>query len=121
MAEQHQSREDWFADLQAIARKHNNIAGVRDYDGWTETWMHETPTAAYYGEFPEHRAAQERRVGDFDDSLAQKALDKIRRANQRGTGTYLTPGEIQVLGVTFMSELWEQETPRKIRQVPGGG
>lgn len=49
------SRDEWFSALQEIARSHHNISAVRDYDGWTQNWLHETPADAYYSEYPEHR------------------------------------------------------------------
>lgn len=51
----YEDKDDWYAALEALAESHNNKRGVRDRDGWTMNWRHETPEQAYYGEYPEHK------------------------------------------------------------------
>jgi len=47
--------ENWFDELQRIAKLHNNASSVRDYEGWTADWETESPEDVYYAEFPEHK------------------------------------------------------------------
>jgi hypothetical protein len=46
------------------------------------------------------------------DEPAQDALDRMRRAHQRGSGCYLTAEMIQSLALTFIGELWSDERPK---------
>lgn len=43
---------------------------------------------------------------------AQQALNKLRRAHSRGTGTRLTREEVRSLSLTLIGEMWEQDDPR---------
>jgi hypothetical protein len=45
------------------------------------------------------------------DEAAHDALDRMRRAHQRGSGCYLTAEMIQSLGLTVLGELWSDERP----------
>ena len=45
-------------------------------------------------------------------ALAHDALNRMKRANQRGTGCHLTAEMIEALSITFMGELWFSEDPR---------
>ena len=42
---------------------------------------------------------------------AQQALNKMRRAHSRGTGTRLTQEEVRSLSLTLIGEMWEQDDP----------
>ena len=44
-------------------------------------------------------------------NAAQDALDRMRRAHQRGTGCRLTPQMIDSLAVTHIGEMWEEDRP----------
>lgn len=48
--------------------------------------------------------------GDYF-SLAHDALDRMRRAERRGTGCHLTAEMIQALGLTFLGEVWNEIRP----------
>ena len=50
-------------------------------------------------------------VGKEWDEAAQDALDRMRRAHQRGSGCYLTAEMIQSLALTSIGELWGDERP----------
>ena len=52
----YETAEDWFEALQQIAREHSNEEAVSDFEGWTCNWESETPSVAYYNDFPEHMA-----------------------------------------------------------------
>lgn len=43
---------------------------------------------------------------------AQDALNRMRRAHDRGTGCYLTSAMIKSLSLTVFAEVWEQADPR---------
>lgn len=43
---------------------------------------------------------------------AQDALNRMRRAADRGTGCHLTAAMIESLGLTSIGEMWEQADPR---------
>lgn len=43
---------------------------------------------------------------------AHRALNRMRRANDRGTGCHLTAEMVWGLGVTIIGELWDQADPR---------
>lgn len=45
--------------------------------------------------------------------LAQDALNRMRRANRRGTGCHLTAAMIDALSLTIFAEIWNQDDPRK--------
>lgn len=51
-------------------------------------------------------------MANFDDG-AQDALNKMARAQRRGTGCHLTADQIQSLYLTTIGELWAQDDPRK--------
>ncbi|MBP2301523.1 hypothetical protein [Azospirillum picis] len=44
--------------------------------------------------------------------LAQDALNRLRRADARGTGCHLTAEMVQALSVTNIGEIWNQPDPR---------
>tara|TARA_Y100001960_G_C14101250_1_gene553017 strand:+ start:130 stop:309 length:180 start_codon:yes stop_codon:yes gene_type:complete len=46
----------------------------------------------------------------FDD--AQNALNKMKRAYQKGTGTRLTKEEIDSLAVSVIGQIWNEPDPR---------
>ena len=46
------------------------------------------------------------------DEAAQDALDRMRRAHQRGSGCYLTAEMIQSLALTSIGEVWSDERPK---------
>lgn len=50
---------------------------------------------------------------------AHDALNKMRRASERGTGCRLTADEIFELSLTTIGELWKQDDPRAA-QLDGG-
>lgn len=43
---------------------------------------------------------------------AHDALNRMRRACERGTGCHLTAEMIQSLGLTMVAEMWGEEDPR---------
>lgn len=47
--------------------------------------------------------------------VAHDALNRMKRASDRGTGCYLTAEMIERLSVTFMGELWSSPDPRKVK------
>ncbi len=47
---------------------------------------------------------------------AQDALNRMRRAHERGTGCYLTRAMIESLALSKIGELWAQDDPRDDRQ-----
>lgn len=47
----------------------------------------------------------------FEFALAQQALDRMKRAYERGTGCLLTREMIQELNLTVIGEMWAQENP----------
>lgn len=46
---------------------------------------------------------------------AQAALDRMKRANDRGTGCHLTAEMIRELGFTSIGETWGEENPCKAK------
>jgi hypothetical protein len=46
---------------------------------------------------------------------AQEALNRMARADQRGTGCHLTADMIQSLSLTTIGAIWSEEDPRKDR------
>lgn len=44
--------------------------------------------------------------------LAQDALNRMARAERRGTGCHLTAEMIEALNVTFLAEIWSDADPR---------
>ena len=44
---------------------------------------------------------------------AQDALNRMKRAHQRGTGCHLTARMLQSLYVSFMGEMWGADDPRE--------
>jgi hypothetical protein len=46
------------------------------------------------------------------EGWAQNALNKLRRAEKRGTGYHLSADEIFALGLTRFGELWAEPDPR---------
>jgi len=42
---------------------------------------------------------------------AHKALDRMRRAEQRGTGCHLTADMIQSLSLTSIGQIWAEDNP----------
>jgi hypothetical protein len=54
------------------------------------------------------------RRDDIDDDpmkLAHDALDRMRRAHERGTGCHLTADMVFGLSVTFLGETWAGDRP----------
>lgn len=52
-----------------------------------------------------------KRQSDWDGP-AQNALNKMARAEKRGTGCHLTAEEIRSLAITFIGEVWMEPDPR---------
>jgi hypothetical protein len=50
---------------------------------------------------------------DGVNTAAQDALNRMRRAHDRGTGCHLTAEMIAGLGTTFLAQTWEEEDPRE--------
>lgn len=46
-------------------------------------------------------------------STVHDALNRMKRAHERRTGCHLTAEMIEAFALTFMSELWGEEDPRK--------
>lgn len=46
-------------------------------------------------------------------SPAHDALERMRRAAERGTGCHLTAEMIQSLAVSSIGQIWSEEDPRK--------
>lgn len=46
------------------------------------------------------------------EGWAQNPLNKLRRAEQRGTGCHLSAEEIFAIGLTRSVEMWAQPDPR---------
>lgn len=44
---------------------------------------------------------------------AHDALDRMRRAHERGTGCRLTPDMIEALGRSSIGQMWAEEDPRE--------
>ena len=74
--------------------------------------------------------ADQHRIGNVIDNLAPEgdglgpahdALNKMRRAHQRGTGCRLTAEQIHSLSVTRIGELWADKDPRKSQSDTMGG
>lgn len=51
-----------------------------------------------------------KRKGDFDE--AHDALERMRRAFERGTGCHLTASMINCLSVTVIGSMWNEDDPR---------
>ncbi len=47
------------------------------------------------------------------DDLAQDALNRLCRAEKRGTGCHLTAEMVAALGITHIGQIWQQPDPRK--------
>lgn len=47
---------------------------------------------------------------------AQDALNKMRRAHQRGTGCRLTAAEIESLSLSIIGQMWDDIDPREVTQ-----
>ncbi|MBY3162079.1 hypothetical protein HFO65_15705 [Rhizobium laguerreae] len=45
--------------------------------------------------------------------LAHKALDRMKRASDRGTGCHLTAEMIAALSVTFLGQTWDEPAPEQ--------
>lgn len=50
---------------------------------------------------------------------AQDALNRMRRAHERGTGCHLTAEMIASLGLTFLAQTWGQPDPRNPQKQKG--
>lgn len=48
-------------------------------------------------------------------SPAHDALDRMRRAAERGTGCHLTAEMIQSLAVSSIGQMWNEADPRKTK------
>jgi hypothetical protein len=46
--------DDFYAELQSVAKHHDNLKAVADRDGWLEGRGEQTPESVYYAEYPEH-------------------------------------------------------------------
>jgi len=59
-------------------------------------------------------------AAEHDDVIdgAHTALNKMARAERRGTGCHLTAAEIQSLALSRIGELWCQDDPRKAKGTP---
>lgn len=55
------------------------------------------------------------KVSEGEFSGAHDALNRMRRAYNRGTGCHLTAEMIEALGRTFLAERWEEADPRQPR------
>lgn len=42
----------------------------------------------------------------------QNALNKMRRAHERGTGCHLTADEIRSMSVSLIGQIWSEDDPR---------
>jgi len=51
---------------------------------------------------------------------AQDALDRMKRAYQRGTGCHLTAEMIAALNCSIVGQMWDEERPATIGQQDGG-
>lgn len=59
-------------------------------------------------------AARERSIASPPhESGAQDALNRMKRAHDRGTGCHLTAAMLDSLAVTMIGEMWEQPDPRE--------
>lgn len=47
---------------------------------------------------------------------AQGALNRMKRAYDRGTGCHLDADMIAALGATFLGQVWEEPDPRKLQE-----
>jgi hypothetical protein len=45
-------------------------------------------------------------------SAAHDALNRMRRAHERGTGCHLTAEMVASLGLSFLGETWSDDDPR---------
>jgi hypothetical protein len=50
----YEDADEWYEELRRIAKRHNNLAGIRDRDSWVAGWARKSPSDAYYEEYPEH-------------------------------------------------------------------
>ena len=59
-------------------------------------------------------------MGIHGDELspAHDALDRMRRASERGTGCRLTAEMIASLAVTTIGQMWSEEDPRQKDATP---
>jgi hypothetical protein len=55
-----------------------------------------------------------REVERFINVGLQDALNRMKRASNRGTGCYLTAEMVAGLGLTFIAEAWEEDDPRDL-------
>jgi hypothetical protein len=53
--------------------------------------------------------------GDSANHGAQDALNRLRKAAERGTGCYLTPEMVAGLATTHLAETWSEQDPRNPR------
>lgn len=54
-------------------------------------------------------------IGDIDNqefSEAHEALERLRRASDRGTGCHLTADMIASLELTIVGQMWREHDPR---------
>jgi len=54
-------------------------------------------------------------------SAAHDALDRLKRACDRGTGCHLTADMIHGLSVTMVGQMWDEERPAALTQEPLSG
>ncbi|GAA0749678.1 hypothetical protein GCM10009075_38140 [Sphingomonas trueperi] len=55
------------------------------------------------------------------DKPVHDALDRMKRARDRGTGCHLTAEMIAALALSFLGEVWEQEAPLSTHQEQSHG
>ena len=51
-------------------------------------------------------------MGKLNDDV-QDALNRLKRAADRGTGCTLTADMVSALGMTILGQVWEEEDTRK--------
>lgn len=54
-------------------------------------------------------------MGETWRTEADKALDRMKRAHERGTGCHLTAEMIRGLGLTFLAQTWNEDAPQEAR------
>jgi hypothetical protein len=48
----------------------------------------------------------------FINAPLEDALNRLKRASERGTGCHLTKEMIEGIALTFLAEVWHEEDPR---------
>jgi hypothetical protein len=52
-------------------------------------------------------------MSHFSDSV-NDALNRMKRAQRRGTGCHLTVEMVRALGCTLLAEVWGEDDPRSV-------